>query len=643
MAAAMHETRGLSRAWLAWPATIAWLFAAAAANAQPAPQEPPILAEAVAKGELPPVAERMPAQPYVIDLQADGRSNGHHGGTLHTLVRKHSDSKLLVIYGYARLVGYTPELELKPDLLESVTVEEGRIFTLKLREGHRWSDGHPFTAEDFRYYWEDVANNELLSPSGLPSAMMPGKETPQFEVLDQFTVRYTWSRPNPFFLPRLAGAYPLFIYRPAHYMKQFHARYADKDALATMAKDAAVESWAALHEKRGNLYKLSNPDLPTLQPWKLTSRPPVKRMRAVRNPYYHRMDGEGRQLPYIDEVLLQVTGGGLIPAKTATGESDLQARGLTFKDIVVMKEAGSEKIETLLWSQGVGSQLALFPNLNANDPAWRTLLRDVRFRRALSLAVDRNAINNFLYFGLARPSNNTVLPYSPLFRPQFADSWIEYNLDQANALLDEIGLTKRDKNGFRLLPDGRSMELIVETAGEVSEQVDTLELISSNWQEIGIKLLTKPLQREVVRRRITAGETLMSAWTGITVGTATADTTPDELVPDHRYDPQWPKWGAYYQTDGQSGEPVDMPEVARLLELYTDWANATDDDVRTAAWQEMLAIHADQQFSIGTVAGVRQPVVISKRLMNVPEEAVYAWHPGAIFGIYQPDTFWFQQ
>ncbi len=639
----MREKKRLSGAGLPWLACIAGLLTAVSANAQPVPQEPPILAEAVAKGELPPVAERMPAKPYVINLQADGRSNGRHGGTLHTLVRKHADSKLLVIYGYARLVGYTPELELKADLLESITVEEGRIFTLKLRAGHRWSDGHPFTAEDFRYYWEDVANNETLSPSGLPSAMMPGKESPQFEVLDDFTVRYTWSRPNPFFLPRLSGAYPLFIYRPAHYMKQFHERYAEPEALAAMVKDAAVESWAALHERKGNLYRLNNPDLPTLQPWMLVSGPPAKRMRAVRNPYYHRMDGEGRQLPYIDEVLLLVTGGGLIPAKTATGESDLQARGLTFKDIVVMKEAGSDKIKTLLWSQGIGSQLALYPNLNVTDPAWRTLLRDVRFRRALSLAVDRNAINNFLYFGLAQPSNNTVLPYSPLYKPQFTDSWIEYNPDQANALLDEIGLTERDDDGLRLLPDGRPMELIVETAGEVGEQIDTLELIASNWEEIGIKLLTKPLQREVVRRRVTAGDTVMSAWSGITVGIATADTTPDELIPDHRYDPQWPMWGAYYQTDGQSGEPVDMPEVARLMELYMDWTNATDDDVRTAAWQEMLAIHADQQFSIGTVAGVRQPVVISKTLMNVPPEAVYAWHPGANFGIYQPDTFWFQQ
>ena len=131
----------------------------------------------------------------------------------------------MVIYGYARLVAYNLEFEIVPDILERVEVKDGRIFTLYLRQGHKWSDGRPFTSEDFRYYWEDVANNRELSPGGPHKVLLVDGEPPRFEVVDETTVRYSWSKPNPQFLPKLAAASPLFIYRPAHYLKRFHNRY----------------------------------------------------------------------------------------------------------------------------------------------------------------------------------------------------------------------------------------------------------------------------------------------------------------------------------------------------------------------------------------------------------------------------------
>jgi peptide/nickel transport system substrate-binding protein len=152
------------------------------------PVEPPMLRADVASGKLPPVQKRLPAQPLVVKVENPGK----HGGTLNSLVGRSRDTRLLVVYGYARLVGYDTKLELVPDMLEAIEVKEGRIFTLKLRKGHRWSDGHPFTAEDFRYYWEDVANNKELSPSGPPKDMMVDGEAPKFEVLSETSVRYSW-------------------------------------------------------------------------------------------------------------------------------------------------------------------------------------------------------------------------------------------------------------------------------------------------------------------------------------------------------------------------------------------------------------------------------------------------------------------
>ncbi|MEP7083331.1 MAG: ABC transporter substrate-binding protein, partial [Betaproteobacteria bacterium] len=313
-----------------------------------------------------------------------------------------------------------------------------------------------------------------------------------------------------------------------------------------------------------------------------------------------------------------------------------------FGDYTFLKSAEARnKFRTLLWRTGIGSQLALYPNLNVNDPVWRNLLRDVRFRRALSLAIDRSLINNVLYFGLAVESNNTVMAESPLFQPQFQTQWARYDKLAARRLLDELGL-KRGLDGMRKLPDGRPLEIIVETSGEGTEETDVLELIRETWREVGIKLLSKPSQREVFRNRIFAGETVMSIWKGLENALATPDMSPEEMAPTSQQQLQWPKFGQYFETMGKSGSAPDLPEVAELLKLFDAWRAADNPERRTEIWQRMLAIHVDQQFSIGTVNGVPQPVVVRSSLMNVPDEGVYSWAPGAYFGIHRPDTFWFK-
>ena len=599
--------------------------------------EPPMLRLDVSTGRLPPTEKRLPQPPLVVRMDQPGK----HGGSLHSLVGRSRDTRLLVVYGYARLVGYDRNLELAPDILESFEVQEGRIFTLRLRKGHRWSDGHPFTAEDFRYYWEDVANNKELSPAGPPRDLLVDGEPPKFEILSDTVLRYTWHKPNPHFLPRQAGASPLFIYRPAHYLKPLHKKYSEKVRKAE-ADGTAKRRWSAVHNRADNLYESDNPDLPTLQPWMNTTRPPADRFVAVRNPYFHRVDERGQQLPYIDRIVLAVADPKLIPAKTGAGEADLQARDVHFNNYTFLKQGEKQNnYRTLLWRPGKGSHFALFPNLNTKDPVWRQLLRDVRFRRALSLGIDRSLVNQVLYFGLAIESNNTVLPQSPLFREAYRDRWARYDRKAAIQLLEEIGL-KKGRDGVRRLPDGRPLEIIVETAGESTEHSDVLELIRETWREVGIKVFTKPSQREAWRNRIYSGETVMSVWGGIENGLATPDTSPDELAPMSQTQLQWPKFGQYFETGGKSGEPVDMPEVKELQRLYDVWMSATSRREREQAWHAMLALHAEQQFTIGVVSGVPQPVVARDTLMNVPERGFYNWDPGAFFGIYRPDTFWFR-
>ena len=202
---------------------------------------------------------------------------------------------------------------------------------------------------------------------------------------------------------------------------------------------------------------------------------------------------------------------------------------------------------------------------------------------------------------------------------------------------------KRGPDGTRRLPDGRPLEIIVETAGESTEQTDVLEMIRETWREVGIKLFPKPQQREVLRNRVFSGEALMSVSSGIENGLASADTNPDELAPTSQQQLHWPKFGQHFETGGKAGEAPDIPQAVELMKLYQSWRAAKTADERTKVWRRMLDIHCDQQFVIGVVSGVSQPIVVRNTLRNVPKEAMYSWDPGAHFGVYRPDTFWFEK
>ena len=606
--------------------------------------ETPTLKAAVGRGALPPIAERVPKQPLVVDLAARGRSVGRHGGDLRNLSSQVRDLRYITVNGYTRLIGYDEKLALKPDLLASFDVEEGRIFTFTLREGHRWSDGHPFTTEDMRYYWEEIANNKNLAPSGPPEVFFVDGELPKFEVLDALRVRYSWSKPNARLLPYLAQPGKVFTYAPAHYLKRFHAKYRSEPDLRKLIGEAKVRGWPALHNRMDDQYENANPDMPVLTPWRVMTKGPASRYVFERNPYYHRIDEKGQQLPYIDRVLVDIAAGGLIAAKSNAGETDLQGRGLSMVDAGVLKEG--EKLNnyrTLLWPYARGSAYALYPNLNTNDGEMRRLNRDVRFRRALSMAIDRRILNNALLFGLGQEAGNTVQKGSPFYSTDNARKWTQHDPAAANRLLDELGLRTRDAQGFRLLPDGRRLEVLVELNGGDGDMLDALQLISETWSDVGIKLIAKPQDRAILRQRSYSGQTVMVMSTGLDNAIPTADMPPLELAPAVQDTYSWPKWGQFMESKGKSGEACDIPEADALLAAYNRWRSTADREVKAQVWREMLANHADNLWSIGTVSGELQPIVVSNRLKNVPDSVVFAWEPTALFGVYRVDEFYFAE
>jgi peptide/nickel transport system substrate-binding protein len=168
-----------------------------------------------------------------------------------------------------------------------------------------------------------------------------------------------------------------------------------------------------------------------------------------------------------------------------------------------------------------------------------------------------------------------------------------------------------------------------------------MELVRDYWHEIGLRAYPRTLQLDVLRRRFLAGSTLISMWSGLTVGDATADMPPEELAPVSSAQGNWPKWGEYTETGGKAGEPIDLPEAKQLLDLYNAWRVSETTEQRRKIWAQMLRIFTDQVFTIGTVNGVFQPVVYNGKLRNLPEKGIYSFSPGAYFGIYMIDTLWY--
>lgn len=615
-----------------------------AATGAKAFQETPDLVDLVREGRLPPVGERLPDTPLVAAFDRSYAEPGRHGGDLRLVFTRNRDLRQVGVYAYTRLVAYDEDFTLQSDILAGVDVSDGgRVFTLRIRPGHRWSDGAPFTAEDFRYYWDAIATHEVIYPTGPDTELWPNGALPRFEVLDPLTVRFSWAEPNPYFLPALARPNAVFIYRPAHYLRRFHADYADPDELAARVEAERKRDWRALHFSKDRIYHNDNPELPTLFPWRPMNAPPAERIVYERNPFYHKVDPDGRQLPYIDRVLVSFADPGLIPAKVGAGEVDLHGLYLNFSNFTALKNAARRNnLEVDLWRRGRGAEIALYPNQHHKDPVWRSILKNADFRRALSLAINREDINKVLFFGLAHAVGDYVLPLSPLYDEDQARRWADFDPARANALLDRIGLP-RGEDGMRRLPDGRRIEITVEHDGSNPERTDALQLIAETWAEIGVRLRQRAMTRDVLKRRMRAGSTLMAADVGMNNGLATPAMPPVDLAPKTPGRMHWMQWGSWTETGGQIGEPVDDPVARALLDDAKRWATAETEAAKATIWRHMLAAYVDEVFVIGVVAGGRQPVVRNARLRNLPKSGVFNWDPGAYFGLYGLDAVWFAE
>lgn len=590
--------------------------------------ESPLLAPLVRAGQLPPVAERVGPEPLVL---AGVEGLGRYGGTWNRLATNPSDLEgiLHTRLSYVSLVRWSPEgYPIVPHLAKSWTVSpDKRVWTFTLRRGLRWSDGHPFTTDDIMFWWENevlaFASDTLADASFMRHAGRLGR----IEKIDDLTLRFSFDAPNALFLEKLASAFDYF--RPAHYLRQYHPTLGNQQLIAeTMRKLNLPSPYSVYVRMQAKL----NPEHPRMWPWVYREYKTSAPQTLVRNPYYFAVDPAGNQLPYLDRVLIDIKSKALISASAAAGEVAFQSRHLDFEDYTLLSsEAAGHGYHLAHWFSATRSMLQLSPNLNRvvvpgdAESAWKhRLLNEVAFRRALSLALDRREIIEAVYNGVGEPAQNSPGPDSPFGNARHFSSNTAYDPATANALLDSLGLTHRDREGFRTFPDGSRMTWFLNVAE--SFPPDATYLVADQWARVGIRAIVQISVRTLWQVKQAALEHDFTVWPGLEEFMPMLD--PRSYVPINGATFFAPTWGRWYQRGGMQDDPASHAAglagpppghpARRAMELYDLAQTAADPNQQRAYFRAILDLAADNVWSINIATPPPMLAVVNDQFHNVP-------------------------
>ena len=537
-----------------------------------------MLADLVKAGQLPPVEQRVPQDPLVIKpLNEIGKYGGtwrrgftgpgdqwngfrSASGPDHVLFWDHSGENVV------------------PNIARGFEVQDGgKTFVIQLRRGMKWSDGTPFTADAFLFWYEDMFQNKELYPTPTSTMTINGK-LGKLEKVDDSTVRFVFPEPYYLFPEILAGSTPLSAhsyfgdpagagcFAPGHYLKQFHPKYAGKEAVDRMAADNKFENWVALFKAK-NRWQL-NADLPVVTAWKTTSPANTPTWTLERNPYSIWVDTDGNQLPYIDKVNLGLAENiEVINLRAIAGEYDVQERHLDIGKLPVFIENQQKGSYTLHLDPGdYGADGGIKFNLSFDgDPEIARWIGTTDFRRALALGIDRDQINETFWLGTAVPGSAVPVDtnkYNP--GPEWRQKWAVLDVKQANDMLDKLGLDKKDSEGFRQRTDGKGrLSLAVTTwAGQFVQWTRICEMVRDQWKKIGIDLQVQEVERTLGQQRFAANENQMWAWNND--GSEHLWTFPNHVFPFLPVDGGGALDAQWYQSNGEQGrEPP--PKLKELM------------------------------------------------------------------------------
>ncbi len=469
--------------------------------------ESPMLKALVDAGKLPPVDQRLPKKPAVIPVYGE---IGTYGGTLRRAYSGIGDRMGSTKLVEERAIKLQQSLDGKVDLVNRFVENwsanaDSTEFTFSLLDGMKWSDGQPVTTDDVKFWYEDIFLNSELSPAP-PGFLFSGGKPFKLDVVDKRTFKVKFEQPYALFPYVLAVQStgwpgldkPSFI-QPAHYLKKFLPKYTKPEELDAIVKAKGVANWRGLWDLKGPIQAWwLNPDLPVVTAFKVVTPPPASTIVFERNPYYWATDKAGNQLPYIDRIegkLFQDHQA--LNLMVVQGQIDFQSRFLEARDYPLLKEnekAGNYTVHP--WKSG--ENLAMFVNIESKDPVKAKLFNDVRFREALSVAIDREAINETVFSGLATPRSASPAKGSPYYDADFEKKWTGFDINRANALLDQLGL-KKGADGFRTGPDGKRLSLVLETV-EPNFPPEMAELVRQGWQQAGIEGLVRTVDETPTSR-----------------------------------------------------------------------------------------------------------------------------------------------
>ena len=601
--------------------------------------EAPMLAALVAAGELPPVDERLPENPSVLQpIEEIGR----YGGTLRVFAvdpNPWNDLTESVERG-GGLAKVAPDGSVVGDLAESFsTSPDKRTFTITLRAGTKWSDGAPFTVDDIIFMFEDLVWHEEVS------TWNEYKSVYRLTKVDDRTVHLESEDPTPGLELKLitwqGGDW--LLYQPKHYLQKWHIEH-NPDANA-IAKEEGFDNWAeALHAHFWWTPTLDK-DKPTLHAWRFAELNPTTRIWE-RNPYYWKVDTANNQLPYVDRVVSTVVEQDVYTLKIISGEADVAFVRTSLDDFALYKENEDQGGYRVVLLPGLnGSDIGISLNLN-HPEQWRAeLYQDLRFRQAVSMAINRDEVNEAAFFGLAVPRQTTTLPQNSYYKDEWENVAADYDPDTANELLDELGLTEKDRFGIRIAPNGEPLQIVIEfPVPRIS--TEAMELVKEYWEAVGVKVLLKPESNFGQRRQLNKhdarvdranneevtefamGAEYHTCYRSRGIG-ETAQWVP--CGSNHAWGHNWGRWlaadaaltaGTHTLADFEGGEMPgeEPPEDVKMLDQWgQEWVKTeygSPEYIELA--QKIFDFQARNLVIIGVVGLKPVPLIAKRNIGNIP-------------------------
>ena len=590
--------------------------------------ENPMFAEKVKKGELPPVEERLPKEPFVVTPYDE---IGKYGGTLRGIsISYESGTSEIMAWRHVNMVRFDDDCStIVPNVAKEWRWNDDFTEILfRLREGHRWSDGEPFTVDDVVFWMDDIIlNNEIHKATPSPW----GSVGSSVEKIDEITVKFKFEKPFTGLLYYLGGGGSYFVpWAPKHFFEQYHIKYnpnANEEAIAK-----GFDNWVQQFTSYWNKWKdaiVSSAyglEVPTLGSHILLKEPTTTRRVFVANPYYFKVDTAGNQLPYIDYHDERFLEKQLWPLEIMNGNVDQKAQNMPLNIYPVLKEDEKKGDYTLQLPLGMVGPTFIF-NMTDKDPVLRKIYGDVRFRYAMSLAINRDEVNETLFLGLGTPEQ--ALPQNvPYVTEEDKKFMTEYDPERANKLLDEMGL-KKGPDGIRMRSDGKPLTILWEYTLQYVWSPEFPALISEYWQDVGVNVLLKEINTQLSRDKQKSN---------------TLDITSEWMAP---YEPSmisspqlfvvpyasfWPimgtPWMDWKTSDGKSGE--EPPSwVKRLWEIADEFKTVVPGSERyMELGKEMIALNFENLVVIGTLGEIPLITVVNNRMGNVPEWKVNTTYYG---------------